>query len=185
MHSFFLGAIGFFSLLIHDLSQIWHKNRLTRLFSIIGYTSVSAAIIFLILSTPAAAIGKLKFYTGIGLSLLFGFLLIYSLFIELSYKAGFSRPAERKVVSTGTYKLVRHPAFLWFTAFVLSLNLIFMSLSFFAISMSLVLMNFILVIIEDRYIFPSLFNDYNLYKKEVPFLWPRIGAGGRSGKGTS
>jgi len=183
MHSLLLGAIGFFSLYLHDVSQIWKKNRLTRFFSIIGYTAVTAAVIFLVTSTPAAGLGNLEFYIGIGLSLISLSLLIYSLFIELSCMSEFRPPENRKVVNTGTYGLVRHPAFLWFTSLILSLNLIFMSVTFFALSMSLVCMDFILVFIEDRFIFPSLFPDYDQYKKEVPFLWPKLIGWGRSDRG--
>ena len=167
MLPFLMGACGFFSLLIYDISQIRQNYKLASVFSIIGYISILAAIFFLIFSSPVTAASPWLIVAGIGLSLVFTSLLIYSLFIELSYKSGIVPQEERCVVCKGTYKLVRHPAFLWFAALILSLNILFMSHAFSIVSMSLVLMDFLLVLVEDKYIFPALFADYDEYKKGV------------------
>ena len=184
MSTILLGAIGFSSLLLHDIFQIRQKRGLILLFSIIGYTSVSASLIFLVITSSPADGNKWQFFAGLGFAAVSGFLLIYSLFIELSFASTITPSEDRRAYSYGTYGMVRHPGFLWFTGLILSLNILFLSLPFLLVSVTLVLMNFLLVLIEDTVIFPLLFTNYGEYKEVVPFLWPSLGNGGQSVKGT-
>ena len=179
MSSIFLGFLGFSSLLLHDIFQIGRKKGLILLFAIIGYSSVSASLIFLFISAPLARPGSWQFFAGLGFATVSGLLLVYSLFIELSFTSSITPSNGRQASSYGTYGMVRHPGFLWFIGLILSLNILFLSLPFLLVSLMLVIMNFSLVVIEDTVIFPILFSNYGEYKKEVPFLWPRLGVGGQ------
>jgi protein-S-isoprenylcysteine O-methyltransferase Ste14 len=98
--------------------------------------------------------------------------LVYVLFIEISFTPQITKTRERLVVSTGSYSLVRHPAFYPFALILVSLSFLAWGKEFIFLSAYLILLNFLLILIEDKFLFPRIFANYNQYKKSVPFLVP-------------
>ncbi|MEG1869451.1 MAG: hypothetical protein RR205_01230 [Oscillospiraceae bacterium] len=102
-------------------------------------------------------------------------LMFYSLFFAVPFSKTYIETTEKqpkKACRTGMYALCRHPGVLWFMGFYLFLwlsiggTLLFTQFIFFSI------LNLIYIIIQDNWSFIICFNDYNDYKKEVPFLIP-------------
>ncbi len=109
----------------------------------------------------------------IALSLLSA-LLIFSVFLETAI---FSSGEKSTLYKGGTYRISRHPGFLWYTGINCVIACYFLRLDVLTLVIGLTIDNFILILIEDRVLFPRMFEGYEDYKKEVPFLYSfrRIG----------
>lgn len=98
-------------------------------------------------------------------------LLTYTLFFAIPPEASYARPGEkRKVCTTGVYALCRHPGILWFAGAYGCLSL--------AAGLPVVdsgvycILNVLLVLFEDRCVFPKLLEGYRDYQASTPFLIP-------------
>ncbi len=164
-------TISFLCLFFFDISQVYHKKKLARVFSIIGYSGIFSSLLILIFSYKIEGGFSPFLYPKAAGSGLFFLLLIYSDFIEIGLKSPCS--AERRSAFTrGTYGIVRHPGFLWFLFSLTLLILIYKNREFTLIASSMVGMNFLLILFEDLFLFPKIFSNYADYKKCVPFIIP-------------
>lgn len=172
-----VGATGFFSVVLYDIAQIRGRSGAAWILSSIGYLCILASIVFLMLSVQLPA-------TPFGWLLLKGFvtsafllLLIYSVLIEIPVAVR-RRPQgtseERAVVDSGFYGVVRHPGFIWFALLWASIIATYLDPQVTAVGIGLVILDLALVMLEDLVFFPRIFPDYNKYKKQVPFLIPRL-----------
>jgi len=178
-------ATGFINLLLFDLAQIWNRNKLKYFFSIIGYLSIFSVILFLIISTKIPSQPLFVLYLKLFIAFLFFSLLIYSLFIEIGIKdpyTKYNKDTGRIATKSGTYGIIRHPGLVWFTFLSLSLILIYKNFLFTILMLIMVIMDLILVLVEDYYIFPRLFVNYQDYKKTVPLFIPNVFSITRTGK---
>jgi protein-S-isoprenylcysteine O-methyltransferase Ste14 len=98
-------------------------------------------------------------------------LLLYTLFFALPVRASYAEPgAARPVCTQGVYALCRHPGVLWFAGLYLCLwgaaglppgaAVLFSAL------------NVLLVVFEDRRVFPARLTGYEAYRRTTPFLIP-------------
>lgn len=140
-------------LLAFSVLNIIAESRAGLSFGRNGYVPEPRQVLFLILSAG------------------FLFLLIHTLFFALPAKEAYvAQDSGRKTCTTGAYALCRHPGVLWLGAFMLCLYL--------ADSFSLpgtVLFsawNVLLVLFEDRCVFPARLSDYGSYRRRTPFLIP-------------
>jgi protein-S-isoprenylcysteine O-methyltransferase Ste14 len=101
-------------------------------------------------------------------------LLVYLLFFEIPLSPQFKKTKDRTVVNHGSYGIVRHPAFYPFLLVTIALSLIVWDWSFVFIACYLNLLNFMLIAMEDLFLFPKMFTNYSEYKKQVPFLFPNL-----------
>lgn len=170
----FLSIIGYLILLIHDLSQM-KKSNLITLITYISYPIILTPyiLIFSIYQHSNYIPSWVTVIITILIALLF-FLLIYSVLLEIPLKIKQGKfPVNKKireVYKQGTYSFSRHPGFIWMTLINASIYGLFLQREIFILTVVLTLCNLALIITEDLYIFPMIFRDYNLYKKEVPFL---------------
>ena len=174
MSSLFLGLIGFCFLIIFDVCQILNRKRLAVITSVIGYLSVLGALLILVLSGTIRSSSRFILIPEIIVTGIFFLLTLYSILIEVPFISTYQSPEKRTVFQKGTYGLVRHPGFLWFFFMLCSLNFLFQAPFFLRTSLFLVIMNFILISMEDKFFFPALFSDYYKYKKKVPFIIPKM-----------
>ena len=169
-----LSITGYIILLIHDLSQMKKSNIITRI-TYISYPIIVTPYIGIFImyipniTTPA---GLLILYSLLisGLSLL----LLYSVLLEIPIKIKHGKFAidrkNRTVYKQGTYSFSRHPGFIWMTLLNASFYGLLIDGEILILATVLTLCNLALIMIEDFYIFPIIFRDYNQYKKEVPFI---------------
>jgi len=179
MTAIILSATGFLFLFLFDLFQIYKKRTLSSIFSIIGYAGIVSTVILLLFSCELTYSIETEFALFILTvkiigAIFFFFLLFYSNFIEIGLKSPYSYSSERYALDSGSYGLVRHPGFLWLLLALIMLVLIYKHIQFTLISIYMIVMNFILILIEDIILFPRIFKNYREYKKEVPFIIPRI-----------
>jgi len=169
-----ISATGFFTLLLFDLFQIRKNITLMRICSIIGYSLVFFSEIYLLLSFKIVYYLPIYLLIKIFFGIIFLILLIYSLFIEIHIKAPSMLNNKRFAISTGTYRLVRHPGFLWFFFLQIILISIYKNKSFIIISLTILFMDLVLIIVEDYIVFPKIFINYREYKKTTPMLIPHF-----------
>jgi protein-S-isoprenylcysteine O-methyltransferase Ste14 len=101
----------------------------------------------------------------------FSFLLVVSLFVEVSMLG--APKGARRLRTTGTYALVRHPGAIWLLFLHLSLALATDSGPLLVAAPFWTGANLILVGLEDRIFFPRIFGAaYLEYRRAVPFVVP-------------
>lgn len=98
-------------------------------------------------------------------------LLGYTLFFALPAEASYAHPGEdRPVCATGVYALCRHPGVLWFAGAYLCL---WGGFGFPLRSAVLyTALDVLLVLFEDRRVFPARLSGYDDYRRTTPFLLP-------------
>jgi protein-S-isoprenylcysteine O-methyltransferase Ste14 len=119
-------------------------------------------------------ISRVSQIIGFVFSALFFLVIIYSIFIEIPFKATYIMQNRKNIlVKTGTYGLVRHPAVLWYFFFLS--GLFFMTGSktlLFALPVWSAV-DVVYILLQERFIFIKMFGDeYRAYQKEVPILIP-------------
>ncbi len=182
VYIFYTGGLGFLFLILYDLSQLQPGKFLTRLTSCIGYGSLILAVFLEIFLYWQAISPISSMILKMGAVAASAGLLGYSVFIETSAgvvtgaAAGLSaeQKIERTAISKGTYGLVRHPGFWWFLLLQISIIWLTGHKDTIIIAAVLVSMNFFLILMEDRWIFPLIFSNYDEYKQQVPMVLPRI-----------
>lgn len=168
-----VGSLGFVCMLLFD----WADSRRWKLK---GFLCAAAALL-IIGSCVALAFLDSRIRVPVPLRVIggffaavFGFLLLFSLFIEIPLAKSYQKVSGiRRVIRTGTYALVRHPGVLWFFFLTISLIPVTGSLAMCAAVPLWTGLNVILVLIEDKVFFPRVFGRaYQVYKRRVPFLMP-------------
>lgn len=194
---YYLIVGGFSLLILADLFQVWGMpSKAPRL---LGYLGVGLSLFSLCLPVLGAGLGvsvtsNLAAGGAAGMETaadflrrnpgLFGLLallvlissafLIWTVFIELAFWKKRVGMDSQDTVRRGSYGLCRHPGFWWLGLLLLFLCLLGDFLSTVAPAALMVFSNLALIIVQDRFIFPRLFSGYTEYKKEVPFLIPRV-----------
>ncbi|MBL7006319.1 MAG: hypothetical protein ISR78_04480 [Spirochaetia bacterium] len=171
----FLSIIGYVILFIHDLSQLKRNTHVTLITYVSYPIIITPYILMFTLYSPnnTTPYWLTVFLLLIALSLFL--LLVYSVLLEIPIKIRQGKIAvdgkKRVVYKQGTYSFSRHPGFIWMTLLNASIYCLFLQREILLLTLVLTLCNLALIIIEDLYIFPAVFSDYNQYKKEVPFLF--------------
>jgi len=168
-----LGVLGFIIAFIFD----WASLKNMRVTKPVAGLMAAALLIY---STIMICYSPTKFdmpiflrIVGGVLLVIFLFLLIYSLFIELSFNRTYvKRGISGGLVTTGTYALVRHPGVIWLAVVFLALALLYPSITLFIAITVWWFVDIIYVTIQDKYLFPKMFPGYHEYKKQTPFLIP-------------
>lgn len=168
-----VGILGFAAALAFDWASL--KN-MTTVKQVVG----SSAICLLACATAMVCISttkyKLPFFAlplGACLLLISSCLLAYSLFIEIPFRSTYAeKRIGNKLVTTGTYALVRHPGVLWLALVYLSLALLFPSTTLFLAIIIWLVMDIIYVILQEKLFFLKMFPNYPDYQHRTPFLIP-------------
>ncbi len=168
------GCTGFLILLLFDWADSRGLRRAKPAIMAAAVAVFTYAFVA-ILSTPDrfAFPAALK-AAGVFLCLPFFVLLVFSLFLEIPFRLTYAgKRGKRRVVTTGTYALARHPGVIWFFFLHACLVLVTGSRLLLAAVPFWTGMNVLLVFVEDRIFFPRTFGDsYLEYRRLAPFLVP-------------
>jgi protein-S-isoprenylcysteine O-methyltransferase Ste14 len=168
-----LGLLGFLAGMGFDGAMWLRLPRLRRSLGILAGLALAGAHILAGLGPRDPALPAWALWAGWPIMAAAGFLLVYSLFIELPFQSTYVAPGGgARLLRTGTYALVRHPGVLWYAAFLLGLLLVSRS--------SLVLMaapvwlaaDVAWVLFQERTVLPQAFPEYDDYQRETPMLLP-------------
>lgn len=167
---FTLGCLAFALFFIGDYNDLkLHKKPLACCFPA-GAVLLCAAVLGQ-LSPKSALLGSSWRWVVLALGAVFALLLIYTLFFAFPATDAYASPGKRRRVYTaGVYALCRHPGVLWLLGLMLCLWAgAGLSLAAVAVYTSL---NVLLVLWEDKTVFPRLLDGYTEYKRATPFLLP-------------
>ncbi len=99
-------------------------------------------------------------------------LLVYTLFFAVPFQEAYVEGSKQKICKTGVYALCRHPGVLFLAGFYLFLSL-GLGKPFMLLAGTVYTgMNLLYILLQDRYTFPRLFEGYDDYRKETPYLIP-------------
>ena len=169
-----VAVFSFASLFFYDLFQVRGNRVNTLLFSIIGYGGLFLSHFFMVLRYLPSVEFDAPSIAAMSLGVIFLLLLFYSLFVEIPLKGTYRSGSGRRAYTSGTYGFIRHLGFLWFAVFQICLMVLFRRTEVYLFSCVTIFLDFSLILVEDVWIFPRLFEDYREYKKKVPFLIPGI-----------
>jgi len=99
------------------------------------------------------------------------FIFLYkALFVEVA----FYKDKKEKIIKTGIYKLCRHPGVLLLFLLLFFLSLSSGSIYLFCCAFLFSALNFFIAVFEDKIFLPHKFKEYEEYKKNTPFLFPKL-----------
>lgn len=167
-----LGSLGFVLFWISDFNSIWWKKGWLQGCFPVGCLLVAASTLDMaVRSWPDRAGAGTAFF--LAAAAVFLCMLIYTLFFAVPFQESYGKQeGGRKVCKSGVYALCRHPGVLWLAGFYLCLWLALRGPVPLAAFVVFGLLDVIYVVIQDRIIFPALFDDYGEYQEQVPFLRP-------------
>lgn len=167
---YLLGFAGFILFFISDANDWKLSCRALKLCFPVGFVLLAAGTARALSPARALLRGPARWAVLI-LAALFLALEIYTLFFALSAKEAYTcQGQERPVCKSGVYALCRHPGVLWFMGLCLCLwaaaGLALQAAVFFSA------LDVLLVLFEDRCVFPARLDGYDDYRAETPFLLP-------------
>ncbi|ERJ11990.1 methyltransferase [Haloplasma contractile] len=168
-----IGIFSFVLMFLFDVFTLYDRPYLKRFFGIIGLSLFIYSTIQVIVHSDRINLPlEVQLVAGI-LCLLSLLLLVFSLFIEVSFiKTYGNETHNNNLVNTGTYALCRHPGVLWF-AFIFLFLFLFTGAELLIIAgISWTLMDVIYILLQERYIFNHMFKSYPEYQKTTPMLIP-------------
>ncbi|MBN1335198.1 MAG: hypothetical protein JXB39_04500 [Deltaproteobacteria bacterium] len=139
-------------------------------------------------AVPAAALapsawlpGNLAKAVGSMLAAVAAILLVWSFALEIPFASSWTRSAPgHRLVTTGTYALVRHPGVLWYALVLLGLLLATGSGTLLVGAPLWIAIDVVYVAWEESVVFPSQFPDYARYRNTTPMLVPTPASLGRA-----
>ncbi|MCX6003484.1 MAG: hypothetical protein NTX46_03530 [Chloroflexi bacterium] len=167
------GILGFLTLHLFDFFSLKRIPLLKPLVWALGSGLLVYAFFKVCLAPDKLALPLWLIGLGWGLLSLSLLSLLYSLFINLPFRKTYvATGVGDKLIKTGLYALVRHPGVPSFIALVLSLVLVSRSSQLLIAAPMFILLDIVLVIIQDRFVFTRMFTGYDRYQKETPMLVP-------------
>jgi protein-S-isoprenylcysteine O-methyltransferase Ste14 len=169
---------GFLLLLSADFLAAFGKKQVAGLSKAAGYCLVTLSFVLLTLAPPpqpasSPPIDAILILPGIVVAALSAYFLLRTVFLEFPKERKKSSLPSGALVQSGSYGLCRHPGFWWFSLLALDLAALRGFGSFLGSAILLITLNFILILVQDVYLFPKIFDGYDDYRKSVPFLFPR------------
>ena len=169
-----IAGAGFLLVLLSDLLQTRKATAFSAFLSWTGYALVALCVASLALRGLRATADALAI-AGLALSAVFSGLLLFSVCFEIPFAKNGAGAPKNKAYAKGTYGFSRHPGFLWFAALQCALWPVHRDGGSLWLSAWMILLDFLLICLEDRFLFPRIFVDYREYRKKVPFLLPLPG----------
>ncbi|MGD0352509.1 MAG: methyltransferase [Dehalococcoidia bacterium] len=168
-----IGICGFLVAYAFDWASLGNLRVMKQL---IGLLAICLLVYATIMVCVIPVKLHLPFFTlpfGVGLLVFSLCLLVYSMFIEIPFHNTYAENGvSNKLITTGTYALVRHPGVIWLALVYLSLALLFPSTTLFLAVIVWLIMDIIIVTLQDKLSFPKMFPAYRRYQLKTPFLIP-------------
>ena len=169
----FIGILGFLTIHVLDIVSLKRITGAKPFTFILGSGLLVYSLIMLALKSNNLPLPVWSTWLGWGLLSISLFLLIYSLFINLPFRKTYvATGVSNELITTGLYALIRHPWLYGFALFLLSLVMVSKS-SLLLIALPIfILLNILLVVIQDKFLFGKMFDGYDSYRRETPMLVP-------------
>ncbi len=167
-----LGAFSFLLGYLHDLAEVRKRVIAKKILGPLSFILFVLSLVMLCTRSPRLILPEFVSIAAWPFFGIFALLFSYSVFLELQINRALAAGKEKKLVTTGTYALTRHPSALWSVLaigfLVLASKSAYLLLAFPLWSV----MELIWVWLQDRYILPSIYQDYIQYRIKTPMLIP-------------
>jgi protein-S-isoprenylcysteine O-methyltransferase Ste14 len=170
-------GIGVFGFIIINLFDLVSLKRIpfgvkplawTAGFAILFFSLIKMCLESSTLPLPDALVWVGWFLLAVSVTMI-----TLALFINLPFRKTYvDTGTGDKLIKTGLYALVRHPGVYWVALFFFSLVFISRSHIMLIAAPIFVILNTALVIVQDKYLFPKMFEGYDKYQQETPMLVP-------------
>ncbi len=168
-----LSVIGFGGILVVDVNALRERPRARALLFTLALTSLSVALVqALIRGKDLIVPSSWRFWVGGILTLAGGLLALYTVLVEIPLWQKRNAGQASALVTMGTYAACRHPGFWGTSLFVLGLSVLVPAPHMWVLAVTWFLLELIVVFVQDRWIFPTMFPEYKKYQQCVPFLLP-------------
>ncbi len=173
MLDWIIGIISFGLFFLYDWNRVFWKKARMRSFFAVGNILLTMVGIRMVLRALGSGNASCMFWLGV--SVCFLILLIYTLFFALPFDSTYCQDADNHpVCRTGMYGWCRHPGIWWFFGLFAGIGMAAGGGEVLWLGLVLSAMNLMYAWYQDRWIFAEEFSDYEDYRREVPFLIPRI-----------
>jgi len=167
------GAFSFLMIALFDIVSLKRIPRIKLGIWVLGIGLFIYSIVMVSLAANKISMPPWTTWIGYGLLAISVVSLGYCLFINLPFRKTYiTTGAGDKLITTGLYALVRHPGVHILTLVLLSLFLISKSVLLLIAAPIWVLLNILLVVIQDKFIFGKMFDEYDDYRQKTPMLMP-------------
>jgi len=168
-----IGSLGFLVIHLFDIASLKRIPRVKPAIWALGSGLLVYALMMACLQSDKLPLPIWTTWLGWALLSISLLLLIYSLFISLPFRKTYiTAGAGDKLITTGLYALVRHPWIHCFTLVLLSLVLVSKSSLLLIAAPIWILLDIVLVVIQDKFVFGRMFDGYDAYRRETPMLVP-------------
>lgn len=168
-----IGTLGFLLIHFFDIVSVKMIPGAKLFIWLLGSSLLGYALVMVCLAPNKLLLPVWSTWLGWGLLSISLLLLIYSLFINLSFRKTYvTTGVSDQLITTGLYALVRHPGMHWFILFMLSLILVSKSSLLLIASPIWILLDILLVFVQDKFFFVKMFDGYDRYRQETPMLVP-------------
>jgi len=168
-----LGSLGFLVIHVFDIVSLKKIPVAKPVTWILGSGLLAYSVIMVCFTPDKLPLPIWSTWLGWALFSISLFLLIYSLFINLPFRKTYvTTGVGDKLITTGLYALIRHPWVPWFILVMFSLILVSKSSLLLIASPIWILLDILLVVIQDKFLFSRMFEGYDTYRRETPMLVP-------------
>ncbi len=166
-----IGVFGFISLLLFDLMSLNKQVFFKYFFALFGLSLIVYSTIELIALKENLLISNSFRIISLLFAVFFMALLIYSVFIEVGGNT-YKKIAEPRLVTNGTYSLVRHPGVIWLFLAIFFLA-VFEENSYLLITaFAWTFTNTLYVVFQEKFVLVRIFPNYSEYIKTTPMIIP-------------
>lgn len=171
-----IGCLAFIFFILFDFNKTLLIHKWLRFTFFIGIALLAYSTLAICLDSFKTTTSQNSMQWLFGLIALVSLVLLnYTLFLGIPFSNTYIQSNQKNtVIDTGMYALCRHPGVLWFFFFYLFLWLTFGSFLLMWAMIIWTVINLIYVYIQDRWLFPKMFVDYEQYRDNVPFLIPTL-----------
>lgn len=168
-----IGVLGFLVAYLFDVVSLRRIPRAKQSVGIVVVALIGYATLMACLKSERLELPIWLTWLGWALLSVSVPLLAYSLFINLPFRKTYVAPGVGdRLIKTGTYALVRHPGVSWYALLLVSLILVSKSKLLLIASPIWLAMDILHVMIQDKFFFGKMFQDYDEYRRETPMLIP-------------
>ena len=168
-------AVGGFSFILGYLRDLADVRNRVVIKKVLGLASISLAIFSTVMLSIRSPLLPLPHFLSLAAWPVFGvfaLLFVYSVYIEIQLSQSRQDSKEKRLVTTGTYALSRHPTFLWS---VLAMGFLVLATrsQYLLIAWPLwSILELVWVWLQDRFFLPATFAEYDQYRQSTPMLVP-------------
>jgi protein-S-isoprenylcysteine O-methyltransferase Ste14 len=170
---YILGTASFALFILYDLNQIRGNRKALKLLFPVGIVLLS--VVSLRIALVSVVVYEIDHWlmilSGI-IAAAFFVLLIYTLFFAVPFDSAYVQGSKQKLCTTGVYGICRHPGVLFLAGLYIFAALAMGKRDLLIAGVIFTVCNTVYVAIQDRWIFPRVFEGYEDYRRTTHFLLP-------------